>query len=349
MCILEKYKHCKLKLDANLKLIPVTLFDINDRGMNDFNEVYNYVKNYEEITPITWTPSGGISTSRRNFLPPMYGIKAGRSFVELVVLIKEGMWRFQFRNDYKKQETVMPGTKAITMFARKLHTEGIDLYKYLVYNGIKERDTVPKYIIKTDARYCPEVEDIKDAPIWENVNHIDFHSSFAGGLANAYPEFRNALEFFYKNRKQNPEYKGVLNSTVGIMWSEHYKGCGFVRLAKAAITDNNKRLMDLTKRLEESGRIPLLWNTDGVWYHGDIYHGEGEGSGLGEWENDHVNCKFRVKSRGCYEYIEDGCYYPVARGVAEERKVGWDWGSIFKPGNELIKYGFEEGNGVFKI
>lgn len=121
-------------------------------------------------------------------------------------------------------------------------------------------------------------------------------------------------------------------------------------MAKDAIADNNKRLFDLSQKISDSGRQVMLWNTDGVWYQGDIYHGEGEGKKLGDWENDHVNCSLRIKSKGAYEYIEDGKYYPVLRGYTKLDKVKprneWKWGDIFHTDAVVIEFYWREGIGL---
>ena len=88
-------------------------------------------------------------------------------------------------------------------------------------------------------------------------------------------------------------------------------GCNarWAHLSRDAIKDNNDRVKKLAETLEKKGRMVLSFNTDGIWYKGPVYHGEGEGDGLGEWHNDHVNCKFRAKSSGSYEFIENKKYY----------------------------------------
>lgn len=348
--ILDQYKHVPLIVEANYKLIPVTLFDINDQGMNAFNDIMKFVKSYDSITKLKRTKSGGISTSIKNFLPPMYDVRQTNSVVEITIIIKEGMWRFQFRKDFKSNATTIGGTQATNIFKKKLkEISNINLEDYLINNGIEERLSVPKYIIKNNEAFCPTVMSVEDAPIWKNVHHIDFHSSFAAGLANTYPEFRPTLEFFYEKRKKYKIYKGLLNSLIGNLWSVSYKKCGYVKLAKAAITDNNNRVNNITEKLVENGRIPLAWNTDGVWYYGDIYHGEGEGKGLGQWENDHLNCIFRMKSKGSYEFIEDGVYHPVVRGVPDQKKINWEWGSIFSREAEPVMYAFNEERSIYKL
>ena len=91
----------------------------------------------------------------------------------------------------------------------------------------------------------------------------------------------------------------------------------FSHLSRAMIHDNNEWIREKVKRLVDYGCAPLLKNTDGIWYSGPLYHDEDEGSGLGQWKSDHINCTWRCKSKGCYEFIENGVYTPVARGVSK--------------------------------
>lgn len=362
---LLNYDHIPLTLTvggtAKIDKIPITVFDINDDGMNAFNEVYNYVKSNKDLTLITRTDGGYISKDRRYFLPPMYDVRANKSCVEITLLLEEGCWRFQFRYNFKKESEAMSGKEAFQRFTYKLKSlSNIDIWNYKTNDGIEyKKQNAPRYIIDLDENLNRPTENIEEALIWENVHHLDFHNSFPAGLANVCPEFRPTIEYFYNNRDPHPEYKGVLNSLVGIMWSEDFYSACFSPLAIAAINDNNNRLLEITKRLEDNGRIPLLWNTDGVWYVGDEYHGKGEGKKLGEWENDYVNCKLRIKSKGAYEFIGtkvktgETVYLPVVRGQTNLDKIkprdDWEWGDIFTKESSVNKYGFNTEIGVYKI
>lgn len=352
---LTKYKSAPLSLTVNAKKIPVTIFDISESGANEFNEIYRFhLENFEN--KIKRTPSKGISLDRRDFRPPMWDHREKKSCFEITSIMTNGMRRFQFRSPLKPEESketveLVGGHKAVELFARKLkQLTGIDLYRYRVWNGLELRSTAPKYITKVNRSMCFESSCIEDCRTYQGVHHIDFHSSFGAGLANAYPEFRDTVNYFFDRRHKHPEYKSLLNSAVGTFWSPDYLNAAYAPLAIAAISDNNRRLMEVTEALEESGRVPLLWNTDGVWYLGDIYHGPGEGKGLGEWENDHVNCTFRVKSRGAYEYIENGVYHPVIRGVPNIKKTSWKWGDIYKRNakEKAFEYLFIPGKGAVK-
>jgi hypothetical protein len=107
----------------------------------------------------------------------------------------------------------------------------------------------------------------------------------------------------------------------------------------------------LSKSLSELGYRILAYNTDGIWYQsftGDAYHDASEGADIGQWKTDHSDCKIRFKSRGCYEYIEDGVYTPVFRGTSSYERIvprdQWVWGDIYS--GELISYRWVSGRGI---
>lgn len=357
MVDLSKYKAAPLTGAANYLLIPVTVIPISDDGVEEFNEILRYHQNLKFYNKITRTKSGGISLDRRVYRPPMWDVRRTRSCVEITSLLADGMRRFQFRDPISKfklgendmnidNTTIISGSKAIKIFANKLkRISDIDLTDYAIDNGLEIRDTVPRYLIKVNPKFIKETMCIEDAIGYSPAHHIDFHSSFGAGLANTHPEFRDTIQYFFDHRKRHPEYKSVLNSTIGAMWSPYYKNACYAHLSRDAIADNNARIERIEADLIAAGRIPLLWNVDGLWYLGEEYHGPGEGPGLGQWENDHKNCKLRVKTRGAYEFIEDGIYYPVVRGIPNDEKANWTWGDIFK--YHPSPFGFDEQKGVY--
>jgi hypothetical protein len=142
-----------------------------------------------------------------------------------------------------------------------------------------------------------------------------------------------------------------MNMTWGMFQCAGLHGAAWAHISRDGIKDTNDRLKEITKRLVAAGRVPLCYNTDGVWYLGEVYHGEGEGKNMGEWENDHINCKIRFKSRGAYEYIENDVYHPVIRGVSSYERVkpkkDWEWGDIYQ--GIINEYSWDEDLGVYKI
>lgn len=335
---LLKYKHSAPTRKPNFMLIPVTTFSFDSTGIEKFNEIYNWISN-SNYNSINRTASGGISYTS---ISPCYDVTNTTSMIEITILNGEGGWRLQLRAKQKGQS--MYGRQAYTILKRELLKDGIVIEDYFIDNGLEEKFYIEKPMIKLVKESYQDV-------IFENAHHIDFHSSYAAGLMNCYPEFAKTLKRLYALRKKKPHYKTVLNASIGYFQSEkiNYQ---LAHLSRAAISDNNKRLKTISYALALSGRTVIAYNTDGLWYTGDIYHGPNEGPLLGQWENDKVNCKLRFKSAGSYEYILDGVYKPVVRGftLLDEIKDRdeWEWGDIYNISAEPIRYIFDLEKGVIK-
>ena len=124
----------------------------------------------------------------------------------------------------------------------------------------------------------------------------------------------------------------------------------WAHLSRDAIKDNNDRIDKLSEAIVLAGGRVIGNNTDGIWYIGDVYHGKGEGPTLGQWENDHVNCMLRAKSHGAYEFVENGKYSAVVRGLTsydnEVPRENWKWGDIYKSGVIVLDWDEETGFNV---
>lgn len=331
---LASLKHTASSANINYLLIPVTVFNINKEGAEKFNKIYNWLKK-QNLFQLERTASGGIKSGPRR-KRPAWDIKQNRTCIEITVILDGCAWRIQFRAELKQG---MSGRKAFSLFKRMLLKKGIDLDNYAIDNGVEVKKEIETTIIGAKRKLFYD-------RTFENVHHIDFHSSFPAGLANTHPEFREVLTELYEKRDEKEEYKNVLNFSIGFMQS--ITGCNarWAHLSRDAIGDNNKRVKNLAKTLEEKGRMVISFNVDGIWYKGAVYHGEGEGDGLGEWRNDHINCKFRAKSAGCYEFIENGKYNPVVRGITNISKKTWKWGDIYSDKADLELFKFDKERGI---
>lgn len=345
--LLNKLKRGLYNSEPNYTKIPVTRLVYREKDVELFNKIYLYFKN-SNYKPIKRTPSGGIS----NDVPlsqrfQRFDIRILSSFIELTIIDPRGLWRIQVAPGRPSSELgdrpVLAGHQAYFKFEGFLKKNNIDLNKYAIENGKEVNQTIQKPLIF--ARHYAFIVDKE----FNKVHHIDYHNSYPAGLANTYPEFKEPINYLYMHRKTNPEYKDILNMAIGFFHSKlcRYK---FAHLSKAAIEDSNKRVLELSERVLKAGGKVLLYNTDGFWYQGEIYHGEGEGDGLGEWHNDHINCRFRMKSVGCYEYEENDRYYPVVRGLTKLDKIKnreeWQWGDIYRDDAEILTYFFNENKGL---
>ena len=306
-----------------------------------FNEIYLYLKNTDLYT-LERAPSGAIRKGPR-YIKNLYAWDIKSSSLGLMITICIGGYIYAIKFGLFKKDTapeIYP-TVAFKQFTDKCAEFGIDLESYAIDNGAEVREQTEKVYIDMS---------IKDK-VLKNVHHLDFHSSFPAGLANTHPEFRPVMEYYYNIRKTDPAAKFLMNSGIGFMCTDKFGfRAKYAHLRKDAVEDNNRRIEELRLRLILTGHTIIGHNTDGIWYQGDIYHGPGEGKKLGEWENDHLNCTFRAKSNGAYEFIEDGKYHVVMRGQSSYDAINpdrntWQWGDIYKA--TTIGWKFDINKGVY--
>lgn len=349
----EKIKTAPLILKPNYIKIPVTQIPVSTKGVDLFNKFYFALKDDELPHKIVRTPSGGISIKHGNFKLPCYDIipqyTAKNKFkgIEITVLSISGMCRIQFSS---KPENGLSGTQAFRKFVQICKKFDIDIENYAVdyQTGKAAKEQIEKPLIKLQR---PSVRN----GTYRNVHHIDYNSSFPSGLINTHPEFKPAIEYIYEQHvraKKNHTMdlaKSILNNSIGYMQSPCTK-YAYTLLARDAINDNHDRIVKLAETLTKAHRVILAYNTDGIWYAGDIYHNKDEGECLGQWKNDHVNCTFRAKSDGAYEFIEDGIYHPVVRGRTIydtiKPRTEWQWGDIYRSDCNPIIYTFDERKGI---
>lgn len=326
---------------------PVS-FPMTQEGMEEFNRVYRYVCSLG-LNQMVLTKSGGIAQSDSNIRAVdtrIYG-----TGVALYVTYGDILYSYIFGYAHKgsSPKGIYPA-QAWVHFVRELKRDGVDIdsdrYRLSEVEGRMVKATIPPALISMEYHMGPE------DPGLTNCHHIDFHSSYPAGLANTHPEFRKTLERLYDDRHmpgKSDIYKAILNYSIGAMQSTKAPWkARWAHLAKDAIEDNVARVMGMASRLTRSGHEVLGYNTDGIWYRGDIYHGEGEGDRLGQWRNDHTDCTFRSKSNGAYEFIEGSKYNPVLRGTikydGEKPRSQWQWGDIYR--GEALVWKFTPGEGL---
>lgn len=329
---------------------PRIAWKFTDENVAMFNAQVNYFKSIN-LPKIERTPRGGI---KRCSIGYAYDVqKIGNSAIELTVTTWYATYRLVLTNNVDEygDATKMTGRKAYVTMRREFQKDGVDLEDYAVPNGkeIKKSEIEKPMIMATNH--------LRFGKTYENVHHLDFHSSYPGGLANHYPEMRPTIERIYAKRKSSDkdgELKLALDASIGFFQSQYCKinkhGYALANLARDAVNDNNERMRRVTGELAASGRIPLLYNTDGIWYIGEpLECGADYGPGVGRWENDHTALKFRAKSRGAYEYTDADGYHPVVRGKTklEETKSRdkWEWGDIFQIGG-VKKFGLSQNGTV---
>lgn len=326
--LLEHFLSSRGTMHPNLLKMENNNLKMNGENAMLFNTLVKYCEENNYHT-IKWTKSGGIAKGKKVFIPPAYGIKTiGKTTVVLVLTFESKFYRFTF-GIARAEQNEISGYASFKAFKRTCAKYGINIDDYAIDNGEEYKEDFPNPYRKIyNERFVDKVID--------NVHHIDLNSSFMSGLAMTYPEFKPVVEELYNKRKDDEIYKAILTHTYGYLQSElvNYK---YILLSKAMVDYNNAYLDSLKDKLMESGRIVLAYNSDGIWYKGDIYHDENEGKNIGQYKNDHTNCTIRFRSINAYEYLEDGKYHVALSGITRLDKIlprsEWSWGDIYNCGD----------------
>lgn len=347
----EEFKKITPTLKPNLWNLPYNYMYIEDR--QKFNEIYAAVSRWKELKR---SPSGGISD--KNFYYPCFSLDVGNASIELIICSNEGFFRLVFftRRKYENNDKEIKGNNAFKELNKICKRFKIDLNKYKIKNGYEIKKQIEKPLIKLEHNMYQGI-------VFEKAHHLDINSAWPASLVRTHPEFAPVIDYVFQKKKELKDqgikgdkniYKAILNFSIGYMQSfKAYHRAAWAHLSRDAINENNRYMRELADKLKKNGRTILAYNTDGIWYCGDIYHGENEGKGLGQWENDHMNCKIRFKGAGSYEYIENGKYTPVVRGLTKLDKEGiprenWNWGDIFTEDGKETLYTFVRGVGLIE-
>lgn len=342
-------------LRPNKLRIPINRLHFED--YEEFNRIYQWAReNLMEVQP---TPSGGFPYGYCKYRP-RYTIVGSPISVELVVWTYEFAARFLVTNKIRVEGNTITGRQALKTLKKTAEDFGvIDTFLGQMVTkeeGLKIKETIDSPLIDF---VNPNYERL-EIP---NCHHLDFNSAYASKIAEKHPELRPMYEYLYEKRKENNGlFKHVLTNSIGAMQSQYCINFGrddfnqfstpyaLAQFSKEAINGNVLQMHDYVNKLIQAGREPILLNTDGIWYTGDLYHDELEGEHLGQWKNDHKNCLFYAKSKGAYQFIENGVVKTVLRGYTNLDNIKprdqWGWREIDKV--SIVMYEFNEKEGITK-
>lgn len=352
----ESWTNC----DRNKKNIPVTWLDPTVENAEIFNRAYNLVKDWKDCE---MTPSGGISQNMYKFRYNRKKITVTKTGYELLIIGAEKCYCVRFRHDYGKcEDGKMAGKAAFAQFYKKCKKEGLDLSSVAIENGKEVKETIPMPDIRLMYIY-------KDMTL-EHAFHVDINSAYMAGIKKAYGHLGDGalgrvIQDIFDHRKDNTKSakynKSILNCSQGFMQSQYcvlnHKGYALAHLSKAGIEYCYNTLQDIIKYYMDLGCVFIGTNTDGAWFlQNDVPEEDikaNESKELGKYKVDHWNCTLRYKSKGAYEYMENGEYKAVVRGKTRLDSVKpreqWVWGDIYQLDCEPIKFNFIEGEGIIEL
>lgn len=288
--------------------------DIDRHGlkMNDFgglsnshletiNKVYRYFNNtkdlgFKQLVNKGITPSGGLEKNGVYYGSPYLWTKQIMRgnlnetivSIELYVMYQDRLYGLTCGNP--RRELTNTGTLNYRRFLHACKDCNIDIEKYKLPDletAKKVKASIKSPLIFTIDNFYPEY--LYFGYI-DHVNHIDIHEAYRAGLYEHHPELAPVFEKIDEKYKEHHVNKDITNMTLG-MFQSKYIGYRLSNLAKEAIEWTRNKVEAIAKQIKKAGGLILGFNTDGLFYRmpsGKIYHGEGEGEQVGQWQNDYT-------------------------------------------------------------
>ena len=332
-----------------------------DVSLDEINREYNYWMSYKPnlVYNENLTHSGQLSKTNFN-----YGVWyiLNNQFFKLFVSCVDAdgipcAYQLRFRINDTDFGREISGRDSFQRFRAELKKDGVDIENFAIDNGKELKSTIDfgNPVIQFN-------ESIKDKVI-VNVHHIDMASAYMYFAGVYHPEWEKTIRRIYDLRKSNSIYKHILTHACGFFQSQYCvlngHGYALADVASFAIRSTAIAVKKMAKGLTNYGFKILAFNTDGVWFCGDLkllphetLEKFTQKKEIGKFSIDHKNCTIRFKSVGSYEYMEDGKYTPVVRGLTRYDRAGlardnWKWGYIYTPEGEQVEvYKFEKNYGI---
>ena len=332
-----------------------------DVSLDEINREYNYWLSYKPnlVYNKNLTYSGQLSKANFN-----YGVWyiLNNQFFKLFVSCVDAedipcAYQLRFRINDTDFGREISGRDSFQRFRAELKRDGVDIENFAISNGKELKSAIDfgNPVIQFN-------ESIKDKVI-DNVHHVDMASAYMYFAGIYHPEWEKTIRRIYDLRKSDSIYKHILTHACGFFQSQYCilngHGYALADVASFAIRNTAIAVKKMAKELTNYGFKILAFNTDGVWFHGDlkllpqeIFEKFTQKKEIGKFSIDHKNCTIRFKSVGAYEYMENGKYTPVVRGLTRYDRAGlardnWKWGYIYTPEGEQVEvYKFEKDCGL---
>lgn len=115
--------------------------------------------------------------------------------------------------------------------------------------------------------------------------------------------FREVMDYFYANRKEHPEYKDVMNVSIGMFHKS--KSPMYSNIASVVLLRCGLNMIKRLEYLEDHDCCPLLVNTDSIAWLGDDISIAETTKYMGSFYLEHSNCEMYIVSPKCYQ-VKDG-------------------------------------------
>lgn len=338
--MLEKFKYANTTMKPNLLKIPC-----NEVNLEGYNEVVRYLNNLYDNKEINrgfiWTRKNYLSYKDTKTLSHnlnCYEVVSTNAMHEVVVCYDGKMSRIQYWHGKPEEvKASISGHKSFVKLKYELKKDNVNIEDFYINNGKEVKDTIEAPLIGCKNRAFIGLT-------FDNCHHIDLNWAYPSVMCDYHPEWSKTINRLYEKRKNSATIKAIGTHSYGYFQSSRF-GYKLADVSKACIEKTKDILLNITEFIEERGRTVICYNTDGLWYTGDILDDDDDtfnSKELGGIKHDYVNGILRcVGDKGAnYEfYGTDVKSGEVKLKVAFRGKCNlddyksrdeWEWGDILK-------------------
>lgn len=141
--------------------------------------------------------------------------------------------------------------------------------------------------------------------------------------------FKPIMEFYYNNRKENPQFKQYMNFTIGMFHNN--KNPKYSHIAAVVLLRCSWHMVKRINELKKLNCEPLLVNTDSIAWMGDDISLTTNIKTLGAFVLEHRNCEMIICSPKKYQWKDGDKVETTWAGVKGIKEMNLEYGKILDP------------------
>jgi hypothetical protein len=141
--------------------------------------------------------------------------------------------------------------------------------------------------------------------------------------------FKPIMEYYYNNRKENPQFKQYMNLAIGMLHKN--KNPKYSHLAAVVLLRCSWHMVKRIDELKKLNCEPLLVNTDSIAWMGDDISITTTTKSLGAFVLEHRNCEMIICSPKKYQWKDGDKVETTWAGIKDIKKMNLEYGKILDP------------------
>lgn len=228
----------------------------------------------------------------------------GNSEEEIKKCVPKG---FYFKN-LEYQDRIIKNVSAVDFcshYSSSAMGDLPDANHYIKLKGIQSPTPVYPFAFYPVSGNCSEYKKF-NTRIWHfsdfepflcDSNKIDFKKEYTILMKKSEKTLDKTFEWFYNRRKENENYKTVMNATIGMFHTKSYAAYRYAHIAAIAIARANQATLKLAEKIGINNILQIC--VDGIIYKGNENFGVYE-KGLQKLHQEYAGAEIKIRGMNCY-------------------------------------------------